>query len=185
LALVLGRFAFTRIAQLLLIEHGCFFAVGVLLWAVLMKQATRNRIFWIAVFTLAGVIQIMGEGLRLAMQDLFVPAAIWLSSLVLLVFSVRRNDGFASLGRGFASWTRKLGLATYPLYLIHFPLAVWLAGYLHSCGVPWAVALPTTVLATVALALAITLYPERMLRTALRRLSSFIGPFWKRVQQPA
>jgi peptidoglycan/LPS O-acetylase OafA/YrhL len=179
-AIFLNAFLFKRVAQLLLLEHGCFFAIGTLLWAEFAHGFKRTRVMWLFLFSLAGIAQIAGEGTRLGTSDLYVPAAVWLLSLGIFVLSVRWNDSLSMFFRGYASTIRNLGLATYPLYLIHAPIVFWLCGYLHQCGVAWAAALPMTMVLMIALSLAITLYPERTLRTWLRRfgravLSAVVG----------
>jgi len=173
-AIFLNAFLFKRVAQLLLLEHGCFFAVGTLLWAEFSHGSKRSRVLWLFLFGLAGIAQIAGEGTRLGTSDLYVPAAVWFLSLGIFALSVRWNDRLSMFFRGYSNTIRNLGLATYPLYLIHAPILFWVCGYLHRFGIAWAAALPLTMLLMIALSLAITLYPERMIRTGLRRFGGAV-----------
>jgi peptidoglycan/LPS O-acetylase OafA/YrhL len=187
-AIFLNAFLFKRAAQLLLLEHGCFFAIGTLLWAEFAHgsnrgRMNRGRMVWLFLFGLGGIAQIAGEGTRLGNSNLYVPAGVWLLSLGIFAVSVRWNDSLSRSFRGYANAIRNLGLATYPLYLIQTPIAVWVCGYLHRFGIPWGGALPLTILLMVALSLAITLYPERMLRTGLRRFGRAVLTHWMRRQQ--
>ncbi len=180
-AIFLNAFLFRRAAQLLLLEHGCFFAVGTLLWAEFAHGSNRGRVMWLFLFGLAGIVQIAGEGTRLGTSNLYVPAAVWLLSLGIVALSVRFNDSLCMFLRGYAANTiRTLGLATYPLYLIHAPIAFWVFGYLHRLGISWGAALPLTMLLIIALSVAITLYPERLIRRALRQLAGAVQTHWLR-----
>jgi len=182
-AILLNAFLFKRAAQLLLLEHGCFFAIGTLLWAEFAHGSKRGRLMWIFLFGLGGIAQIAGEGTRLGTSNLYVPAGVWLLSLGIFVLSVRWNDSLSTFFRGYANAIRNLGLATYPLYLIQSPIAFWVCGYLHRLGISWAGTLPLTMLLMIALSQAITLYPERMIRTGLRRFGGAVQAHWMRRRQ--
>jgi peptidoglycan/LPS O-acetylase OafA/YrhL len=111
-----------RPMQLLLLEQGCFFAIGGLLWLCLTKEASWQRWLAILICTGGGVLAVMGAGLREARAFggaslIAWPILVWLAAIGLIIVSVRYNDRLRRLIR--PKLARSLGLATYPLYLLH------------------------------------------------------------------
>lgn len=113
-----------RALQLLLVQHGCLFALGVALWKASSLGLTRRRAGGLLVLAAACLLEIAGQnGIieRSAHRHLPVlPAmAAWSAALGLLCLSVNFNATLLRrIGRG-AAVVRFGGLLTYPLYLLH------------------------------------------------------------------
>ena len=52
------QFLFGRLATVLLLQHGCFFAIGVLLWLCLLRRPTGPRIVALAICCVGGALEI-------------------------------------------------------------------------------------------------------------------------------
>lgn len=94
--------------SLLLLHYGVFFALGMLLYA--RKHLVPALVFiCVAFFACAerGVVMDAGG------SPPFVASLIWLSATLLIVASIFWNDRLQRLK------SRTVGLATYPLYLVH------------------------------------------------------------------
>lgn len=140
-----------RMADLTLLNYGCFFALGVFLWLQFLKKSPpAANLFWMLIFTDIGCLQIYIThsgfvGKYIQFQPALVPILIWLAALALIVISIKCN---AHIHRGpawLASTLRRMGLMTYPLYLIHQMAGMMLLGTLIQSGVAPYTALITTV----------------------------------------
>lgn len=164
-----------RIFDLALLHHGCFFALGVLLWAQLVKQANPTNVLWCLLFILAGCLQIHSVELSFRYRyDVevsgIVACLLWLGSLAAIVLSVKHND---SLHRGPSWWTRSLrsmGLMTYPLYLIHQMVGIVFITVMIAMGVSSYVALFTIIACMLLASWTISTYLEPPLQAATRNV---------------
>ena len=123
----LSEFARSRLAQLTLLRHGCFFALGVFLWLALVKETTAGRLVMIAVCLGAGLIEIGdssrdfldGMG-RTGAQTPLVPCCLFGAGILTMAATVRWNAWLRThVGEQACRHIRTAGLMTYPLYLIH------------------------------------------------------------------
>jgi peptidoglycan/LPS O-acetylase OafA/YrhL len=141
-----------RPAQLLLLPHGCFFALGVLAWAMLNRAVTPSRMLMFAIFFAAGLTEIAGRtverthALGIAAGPL-VPILVFSIGLGVVLGSARMQRLLAP--RIDARLAATLGLMTYPLYLIHQEVGAAIVSISMRHGAPF--------LAAIALALAIAL----------------------------
>jgi len=162
-----------RELQLLLVQHGCLFALGVVLWKVSSLGLTKRRTGVLLVLAAACLLEIAGQnGIieRAAHRHLPVlPAmAAWSAALGLLWVSVIFNAPLLrGIGRG-AAVVRFGGLLTYPLYLLHdavgTALVLWLSPYLGTT------AIAAAVVAAIASAGLVARYVEPALRSRLSAL---------------
>jgi peptidoglycan/LPS O-acetylase OafA/YrhL len=165
----------SRIAQLLLVQHGMFFAIGVLLWMQLLRRASLDQVLWLALFVVGGCLQIVGEtqlkvektGLALSALG---PLILWLGSLLFILVAVPLNARIASAGPAFLSMTRRLGLMTYPLYLLHNVVGGSVMGVVASWGASSEAAFATAVVSTIALSWWVSVVPEPALQRSARAL---------------
>jgi peptidoglycan/LPS O-acetylase OafA/YrhL len=111
----------------------------VFLWLQLTKKAAIRHIFWCCLFTVAGCIQIAaivagfnGKG---ADMSLLIPIAIWLVALAGIICSVALNPVFARAPVWLGVVLRRIGLMTYPLYLLHQNAGLALIGQITKMGV--------------------------------------------------
>jgi peptidoglycan/LPS O-acetylase OafA/YrhL len=84
-----------------------------------------------------------------------VPMAVWATAMTLLILSVIYSDAINRKFGRFGVQIRQVGLLTYPLYLLHGPIALiviyllakagmgqwvcWLSGVVAAMGVAWLV----------------------------------------------
>lgn len=132
------RAEYNRILQLLLVQHGCFFAFGVTLWTIANGGLSRRRLAAAGVLTVACLLEIVGQNgiIGRAASDMLPawPALIaWCVSMGLLVLSITANAAITRWTGHAKGTIRFLGLITYPLYLLHHALGLGIAAVLA----PW------------------------------------------------
>ena len=109
----------------LLLRHGMFFALGNMLWAILFERATLIRWLCSLFFVCGGALEILLRERDLSAAAHLpavpaVPICVWLAAVLLMIFSVKFNAWVHRLcGLRGAAIVRRMGLASYPLYLIH------------------------------------------------------------------
>ncbi len=118
----------------LLANHGMFFALGSLIWLCLLQRLTPGRLIGAAVCTVGCVAEIYLHS-RLFVTDAehrglaaiegarchaLLPMTIWVLAVLAIIGSVSFNARVSALvGSRGAKVIRRLGLMTYPLYLLH------------------------------------------------------------------
>jgi len=111
-----------------LLNHGCFFALGIWLFISATRKLTAIEQLAVAVTCLSGCAEIFYFSSYLTLnigeisgQSALVPIAVWAGAVSLIALAARRSrtspGGEAS--RAGSSYLRTLGLITYPLYLTH------------------------------------------------------------------
>src|SRR5262245_45767608 len=95
----------TRHVQLLLLAHGCHFAIGGMIWLIASKGFSLDRGLLLGLFVLAGAINIAAKSDRVDA----IPLLIWAVALAVMVLSVMLNRPVK--WRGVA---RVIGLMTFP-----------------------------------------------------------------------
>lgn len=108
-----------RYLQLSLLEHGVYFALGMLVYCVTLGGRSGGHAAFAALLLPAAAVEIHTKALdnNLTFQSAepdVVPIAIFLLALVAILASLRWRPNEATARR-----LRMAGLATYPLYLIH------------------------------------------------------------------
>jgi peptidoglycan/LPS O-acetylase OafA/YrhL len=162
--------------QLLLLQHGCFFALGIYFWMLLVKKVTLRRLCFIAVLVAACLLEILAQnGIieRASQQPLSPTPAIivWLLSMAFFIISVVFNNRLRRLSPRFSRLSRSFGIMTYPLYLIHNPIGVAVILALKTfAGVPDVPALLLGALVAIISASIISIWIEPSLRMFLKSL---------------
>nr|WP_303651310.1 acyltransferase [Asticcacaulis currens] len=115
--------------QLLLVQHGCFFALGIMLktWRdsgfevrQLSPMILPMLACWMEIVAQNGIIE-RASLLRLSP----VPAlALWTGAFALCAASLFFNEHLVVMFRRHLGSIRRVGLMTYPLYLIHNPVGL-------------------------------------------------------------
>ena len=128
-----ANLAETRTLDLLLVHHGVFFATGVMLWLMRFKAVTAARLAFCSLFLAGGVLQIASSVdvhiLKVGREMPFAPPIlIFLIGIALMAWSLR-------LDLSWSGW-RRIGLMTYPLYLLHDVVGAALLGFLVRAGLP-------------------------------------------------
>ena len=155
----------THQSNLSLLQHGCHFAIGVMLWLLLAKGVRLHRLILLGVFLAAGWLEIgfMAPMKAVTGANLDAPGLAWLCGLALMVVSVRFRKHLSGPWNGAA---RQIGLATYPLYLVHAALGSWIIKILRDHGVEqW-----TALTVAVGLVLVLSFLISWRLEPAVRRL---------------
>lgn len=169
----------TPAGTLTLIPSGCYFGLGMALWSIHDKGWTRWKAAAIPLFLLGGIVSNFAAArFVIARQGgaaihAVEPAAIWIVSVALVAASVRWQP---ALWRRFSPWgpaVRTVGLATYPLYLVHSEVGRNIVLRLAPLG-PW-VALAVAVATAVALSFAVV-YLEQYPRAAMKKLLGASAP---------
>jgi peptidoglycan/LPS O-acetylase OafA/YrhL len=129
-----SEFAETRWLALLLVHHGCFFATGVMIWLMRFKAVTPFRLVLCALFLAGCVLQIASSvdvhTVKVEEQMPYAPPIVFfLVAIALMAWSLR-------LDLSWRGW-RRIGLMTYPLYLIHDVVGAAILGALMRAGVPY------------------------------------------------
>lgn len=143
--------------RLLLLSNGCYFGLGMVIWAVVSGGATRLRLGAAAVFTVAGLLAVgrLAEG------------ALWLGTVAAIAASLRYHGPIRRrLGR-CSGQIRVIGLATFPLYLLHNEIGQVAMRAMRDLGA-WA-ALGIALALVLALSFLVTLFLEPRVRAALDR----------------
>ena len=162
-----------RLTQLLLLQHGIYFALGGLMQAAQKGGWTVVRVLLALAFTIMGIFPIIAKSLedaKLTGLDLseMAPAAIWLIAL-LLIFCSDRIDSFVDkLPNRMKAIIERVGLATYPLYLVHTVVGSIIMKFAIDFGATEYVALLIGFLCVSAFSFG-TIYIEKAIRRVLMR----------------
>lgn len=167
-----------RLATVLTFNYGVFFSLGGILWLCFRRGLTPWRAILIGLCLAAGAIQIVftaspmapAEALFVPPQGLswvphsqkLLPVMVWLVLVAAIAGSVLANGiAWCMFGR-WASTIRYIGLATYPLYLLHDVLGSVLMAVVR--GIPvW-----LTMTAMISLSFAVAIYAEPLIQKWLR-----------------
>lgn len=160
-----GDLTIDRLAQLLLLPHGVFFATGMLIEAGHRNGFTRARIAGIAVLGAPALVEIVSHAGRHA-ADMGLPAD-FATPIIAFAGGVALIAGCRRLQPLLARWTRPatmLGLMTYPLYLIHQQLGAAIAGPMVRAGLSAEIAFALALATSLAMAWAVVRFGEPPLR---------------------
>jgi peptidoglycan/LPS O-acetylase OafA/YrhL len=135
-----------RELQLLLVQHGCFFALGVLIQCAMVQGLTRGRLLAGLGVLAACLLEIVGQNGIIdrasgTVHTSLIPAAFWLVVMALLIVSCRYNGQLLRLAGARAGWVRFAGILTYPLYLLHDAIGIAVVRILSPWFGLWSVAL--------------------------------------------
>jgi peptidoglycan/LPS O-acetylase OafA/YrhL len=185
-----SRLQWSRVAQLLLLQHGVFFAIGVLLWLQLVKQPRVDQLVWLSIFVVGAGLQIGAEAsLKLEKTGLTfspaLPCAIWVGAMALFWFAVANNARMRAMPAGLLKLLRRLGLMSYPLYLLHNVAGGAVMGSLVSWGASTTVALWLAVAFVMVLSWWVSVMPEPALQQRIRSVLNNVGLRWRLVKPAA
>ena len=110
-----------------LLNHGCFFALGIWLFISANRKLTGLEQLAVAVTCLSGAAEIYFFASffltcipAIADQSALVPIMVWAAAVGLIAWCANRNKrSEATASREAPAYLRTLGLITYPLYLTH------------------------------------------------------------------
>lgn len=155
---LLEKLHHTRGGRLLLLEHGVYFSLGVLLWHLTQTPRYINFIRLVAVcLALVGSLVVFDSAKQYVAYHhtvgVFEPSAliVWLVGLFLIVIAGRASS-VSFLNTPRVSYVfRLLGLTTFPLYLLHNNAGLLVLGKL-SVLMPSYLALLLTIASCIACA---------------------------------
>ena len=110
-----------------LLNHGCFFALGIWLFMSANRTLTTGERVAVAVAFLSGVAEVyyfshflLHAIPAISDQSAIAPILVWAASVLLIAIAANKNRRAAGTASAEApAYLRTLGLITYPLYLIH------------------------------------------------------------------
>jgi peptidoglycan/LPS O-acetylase OafA/YrhL len=109
-----------------LLNHGCFFALGIWLFMSANRKLTALERFAVAMAFLSGCAEILFFSSYLLKipaisgQSALVPIAVWAAAVFLIAAAANRSRrSTGTVSPEAPAYLRTLGLITYPLYLTH------------------------------------------------------------------
>jgi peptidoglycan/LPS O-acetylase OafA/YrhL len=171
------------IGELLLLSYGCCFALGATFWLSMRTGINIRRAALCCIYVIG---TITPTWLRFGGH---AAAFLFLGSLGWIGLSVRYNDAaIRAIGNKGVRYVRMIGLATYPIYLLHDVVGAVLVRWLVALGLPNETALGITIAVIVAAGIVVALAAKplryiigRAMDTVLRWLAPGMRA---RLQQP-
>jgi peptidoglycan/LPS O-acetylase OafA/YrhL len=156
-----------QFTPLLLLDQGCFFALGGFAWLATKQRLLAWHWLVIAICVAAGLAQIThtaaGLAARVGGAPVWLPAVVWLIGMGAVIASIALAKRAPSAR--WAGIARSVGLATYPLYLLHDVVGAAIIRLMAFA--PWAGLLAAIVL-VVAFSFVISTWVEPPLQRWLR-----------------
>jgi len=147
-----------RVTELLLLNHGQFFALGIFVYGMSLKRLTRLRVSGATAAIAVGIASIAATPARAP-----VPVFIWLVAVGAIIAS-------AYFRLRPSNVARKLGLMSYPTYLLHYVVGSGVLALLLRTGLPPSVCIVATMAAVLMLAFGIVTWPEPWLQRLIKGL---------------
>jgi peptidoglycan/LPS O-acetylase OafA/YrhL len=157
--------------QLLLVEYGCFFSLGMVVQSSQAHGWSRWRAAFCSIQALTGLLEIQTHTpiRALGIAGQFSPQLIaFLVAMLVVVAAPTLQSALAKPRR--ARISTLLGKTTYPLYLIHQTAGTILIGVLLKASMSGLPAILLTVLIALATAMLIAAYVEPAVRSYAARL---------------
>jgi peptidoglycan/LPS O-acetylase OafA/YrhL len=174
-------FAFfeTGLGNLFLLTSGCFFALGIILYSVQQDGLSKLKLGVMTLCILGGLICIVagaryrfivGEGPQI---NLVIAPAVWMIAVCTIAASVFWNDALLRFAGNWQNPIRIVGLATYPLYLLHHNVGLAIIKVAQPVGALTALVFALVcVLSGSFLVVYLERFPRRLLLAGLSLLSS-------------
>jgi peptidoglycan/LPS O-acetylase OafA/YrhL len=163
-------------SDVLQLRYGCFFAIGIWMWLFSARGLRSTDWLGLSAATAVGMLEIAGRAHNMARWEVqpgisvseVVPVVIWLAIAALMLVVARAPERFAPKSLRAQEAYRHIGQMTYPLYLTHSIVGVFLIREMVSGGTnPW-LALAVAVVSMLALSYVVSRYGEPQLRRLLR-----------------
>jgi exopolysaccharide production protein ExoZ len=165
--------------NLTMLRHGCFFGLGILLWSTTQKRASGGHLalVWLGFALCCVEIAARAAELRPAYgrtvdgATLAIGALATFSIAILGIWLAPRLNGWLQPGAGLQTVMRYIGLATYPLYLMHEGVGGVASSLLQANGYGHGFALLAGLGLSLVASLAVVLFVERWLLPRLRQMA--------------
>jgi len=139
---LLVRLSGMRTSRLLLLQHGCFFALGVMLWKLAQRPASPAALLVTIALACTSTLEVHFATAAYIRDKsipgvfVFSPVIVWLVALLLISYFIIRGERANPRSRAVNAVLRFLGLITFPLYLIHNNVGVMITDRLITIQVP-------------------------------------------------
>jgi peptidoglycan/LPS O-acetylase OafA/YrhL len=170
----------------LLLRHGCFFALGGLLWLCQSRRLTLWRAVLLGLCLVGGVLEIFDSARPIvhaigdSPERRMLACTLWLVAVACLVAAIFYNETLHRFFGKSARVIKFMGLMTYPLYLVHDIVGAALLKAAFFIGASPPAALAFAVAIVLALSWTVTRFLEPPIRSRLR--SVLAGSFSPAVQ---
>lgn len=172
-----------------LLNHGCFFALGIWLFISANRQLTTLERVAVAVTCLSGAAEIYFFASffltcipAISGQSAFVPIMVWAAAVGLITYCANRNRRSAATASPEApAYWRTLGLITYPLYLTHNVIGAEIIRVLVDAGLDATLAVWVALAMLVLVCWFICAKIEPTVRAAMTQTISYFGQLPERM----
>ena len=166
-----------------LLNHGCFFALGIWLFMSANRTLTSSERIAVAAAFLAGVAEVyyfshflLNAIPAISDQSALVPILVWAAAVSLIAYAANKSRNAADAAPADApAYMRTLGLITYPLYLIHNVTGTAIIRMLNDAGLDATLALWLGLGVVVLICWFVCAKIEPALRHALKEVVANIG----------
>ncbi|GAN00086.1 membrane protein [alpha proteobacterium U9-1i] len=163
--------------ELFLMHHGAFFAIGVWLWMLSRGSKNAVRFAGLSVAFGAGLVEIVNRAQAMPNEVAYAgampawaPVLVWLIGVALVIAAALRPLWFKVSHPGAQRALKRIGLMTYPLFLVHSAAGAGLLRVLILNGVNAWAALALSIFAALAFAYFVSATAEVAIRRVLRAL---------------
>lgn len=163
-----------QLENILLLRHGAFFAIGIWLWLIAAHKRGPSILPGLALAVAVGTSEIVSRALEIlqqipaaAGQSAAAPVFIWLASVFALFLFTSFAEELRPRSARSVTILRRLGLMTYPMYLLHTVVGTTILRLLIENGAPSYAALPTALCSVIGLAWAVSAFAEPPVRKNL------------------
>jgi peptidoglycan/LPS O-acetylase OafA/YrhL len=175
-----------------LLNHGCFFALGIWLFISANRQLTRRERVAVAVTCLSGAAEIyyfasyfLTSIPAISGQSALVPIMVWAAAVGLIAYGAHSNSrSVATASAKAPAYRRTLGLITYPLYLTHNVIGTAIIHALVDAGLDATSALWVQLGILVLICWFICAKIEPAIRAAMMQTISYFGQLPERLPAP-
>lgn len=171
-----------QVSRLLMLDFGAFFALGILMWMSDSGKKNNKLLGFTFVICLIEIINhtfYVYDAMPILRDNsevsFFIPTIIWAISYCLIFWGHKANFIFEKMGSKTIYVTRILGLITFPLYLVHFILGVFIIELLFtSFNFNIYIAFCISLLLILSLSFFVIIYVEPLIR---KKLNIFFDSF--------
>ncbi|WP_160309851.1 acyltransferase family protein [Chromobacterium subtsugae] len=177
------RYETNRLYEIFLIKHGCFFALGVLLYQIRTQKPTCSRMIIAILLFSVTCIEVFYQALSItqASRSHFPPweaCALWLFIAFLICWAIWQGQGKWPKLPLPEQGMKKAGAITYPLYLLNQTIGYIFLDFSKNY-LPDTAALILCILAITALSVFVSFFIEPTARSITKTTLKNINQTWK------
>ena len=154
-----------------------YFGLGIVFWSVQRNGITFARAAFIATASAVAYLEIAHIHLTdVKTGSVWLPYILWILFIVLIALAIRWQSTFNVLTKPLHVTFAILGLATYPLYLVHKTLGGLVNRTLYDGGIGAEIALMAAISISLAIAITVATVAEPVTRRILRIIVGRLRP---------